>query len=141
MISPTDRFFYITYPWFTELNHFVTNCANGVIVLLKTETLFILGTVLTKLVLDNQSALKQEFHGVVQCGSANPVAVVFHSDVKGFYVEMSGMTVYFFQNCKPFRSFSVICPAKILSKNLLYSLITVNFLLIVQISFHDEKFL
>jgi hypothetical protein len=49
---------------------------------------FELGTVITKLMLGDQVAVEQQFDRIIQGGTAHPVFVVLHPDVKGLDVEM-----------------------------------------------------
>jgi len=79
---------YFLYPGITKLNHLPTFLADQVIMLSALICLFKLGDVFTKLMFDHQIAFLEQFNGIVKCGAADPVILIFHGNVQSFYIEM-----------------------------------------------------
>lgn len=76
-------------PRITEFNDIARIQVNQVIVLHALVCFLKLGDILSELMFDYQAAVKQQFDGIVQGGSAYPVIFVLHEDIKGFDIEMT----------------------------------------------------
>jgi hypothetical protein len=70
--------------------------------------------------LGNQVTILKQFNGVVQSGPAYPVLVVFHFDVKGFYIEMPFGCINLLEDGVPLRGFAVTVTFEIIGKNVFY---------------------
>lgn len=81
---------------------------NKVIVLVEPERPLELSTIASKIVFDQQVTVKQQFDGIIKCGTAYPVLVVFHSDVECFHIKVPLGIVDLSEDCESFRSFSVL---------------------------------
>lgn len=99
------RILYILDARITELNHPVALGANEVIVLFITIGLLVLREVLSKLVFTYKVAFYKQIEGIVNCGPANPVILVFHADVERLYIEMTVARVDLFKYGITFRCF------------------------------------
>ena len=65
-------------PRVTEFHHLLRIQVDEMVVLAEFVGALVLGAVVPKLVLDDQSAVEQQLNGVVERGSADEVLVVFH---------------------------------------------------------------
>lgn len=101
----------------TEFNHLPASCADKMIVLFALVRFFELGNILAELMLNNESAIKKEFNGIVKSGTANPVLFVLHEDVKGFDVEMAFVGIYFFEYRESFGRFSMPFAFKVIDED------------------------
>ena len=101
------RLFYFMNPGIAKLINPAASSADDMVMLFARKGFLKLGDILSKLMLDNQSAIQQKFHGVVQRSPAYPVAVVFHVDIQRFDIEMSVPCINLIQNCESFGRFPV----------------------------------
>jgi len=108
-------------PWIAIFFDPAANGANDVIMLFAGISLFKLSNVLTELVLDHQPAVKQQFHGIIQGGTAHPVTVVLHMDIQLFHIEMAIPDIHLVENSKPFGSFPMTFPLNIIGEDLFYN--------------------
>jgi hypothetical protein len=78
----SNRFFDLMDARITIFIHPAADRANNVIVLLAGIGFFKLRDILAELVLDHQTAIKQQFHRIVQRGTADAVTIIFHVDIQ-----------------------------------------------------------
>lgn len=71
-----------------EFNEFSTLRTDQMIVLLTFICALKVCHIFTKLMLDNQTTIKQKFYRVVESCSAYLVVLVFHKNIEGLYIEM-----------------------------------------------------
>jgi hypothetical protein len=71
----------IVNPGITKLNHFITICANQVVMLAKSIGLLILSKIFTKLMLADKVTFHKDIQRIVNRRSANPVIFIFHADI------------------------------------------------------------
>lgn len=76
-------------PRVAEFNDIARLQVNQVVVLHAVISLFELRYILTELVFHHQVAVQQQFNGVVERRPADPVVLVFHENIQGFYVKMT----------------------------------------------------
>jgi len=114
-----NRFFNFMDSWVAKLINAAANGADNMVMLLAGIGFFKLRDILSELVLNDQTAIEQEFHGVVQGSAAHPVAVVFHVDIQRFHVEMAIAGIYFIENGKSLGRFAVPLLFDVLRKDLL----------------------
>lgn len=91
-----------------------------VVVLLEFEGTLKLRTVVPELMFGYQVTVLQQFNGIVQSGTAYPVLVIFHLEIKGFDIEMPFSGVNFFQYGETFRCLPVPVTFKIFGKYFFY---------------------
>jgi len=103
-----------------KFKHLAAIRTNQVVVLLKFKRLLELCHIPAKLVLGNQVGFDKQLYGVVQCGPADPVFVVFHLNVQRLYIKMTVAVVYLLENGKALGCFAVTLVLKVLLKKLLY---------------------
>ena len=107
--------------WVAVFQHLTGVKINKVVVLPELVGMFVLGSVVAKLVLDHQIAVEQQLHGVVQGGATDAVFVVFHPVIERLDVEMPVDRVDLLKDGKPLRGFSEIVIVKIIGEYLLDS--------------------
>lgn len=103
-----------------EFDHLARIGHDDVVVLLVEIRFFVMRLVLAELVFAHQSAVEQQFYGVVQRGTRHAVILVFHLDVEVLYIKMLFTVVNFLQDRVAFRRFAVPFVFKISRKNVLY---------------------
>ena len=82
--------YYFMYPGITELNNFSCFKVDKVIVLSALIGSFKLRYVLSKLMLNYQITVEEEFNCIVKCCPANPVILIFHKNVQRFNIKVAG---------------------------------------------------
>ena len=107
-------------PRVAKFYHFVALGTDNVVVLPEAIRFFVLGQVLTELVLAYQVVLYQQVQGIVYGGAADLVVLIFHADVQRFYVEVAAPGVDLFQNGVAFRRFAEAFAFEVGGKNFLY---------------------
>lgn len=132
-----DRILDLLYTRITELQHLAGIQTYEMIVLAGTETLLELGTVVSKLMFDNQAAGEQKLDSIVKRCPADPVLIVLHPDIETLYVKMPVGAVDLLEDGEPFRGLSMPVGFQILGQNLSYSLkgVVVVFLHLTQVLF------
>ena len=68
-------------PWVAELDDITRIHIYQVVVLHATVCLFELGNVFAKLMFYHQTAVQQQFNGIVKCGPAYPVVLILHKNI------------------------------------------------------------
>ncbi len=106
----------------TKLKNAAILDVDKVVVLFEFKGTLILGAVVAKLVLGYQVAILEQFYGVIESSTANPVLVVLHLNVEGLNVEVAFGCINLSQNSKAFRRFAVLVAFKILGKDLFYGI-------------------
>ena len=89
-----------------ELHHFMAFGANNVVVLAVPVAFLVLGKVAAELVLANEALLDQKVQGVVDGGTAHLQPTLLHAGVKLFDIEVTGTSIYFFENGIPLAGFA-----------------------------------
>lgn len=102
-----NGFLYLFNPVVRKFKDFTCTQVNKVIVLLEPERFFKLCTIISKLVFGNKVTIKQEFNGIIKGGTANPVIVGFHFNIKGLYIKMPFGCINLLQNGISFWSLPV----------------------------------
>ena len=67
----------------------------------------ILCLIFSKLVFSNQFTFQQEFNGIVKGRPTYPIILIFHIDIKGFYIKMIITIINFLENGVAFGCFSM----------------------------------
>lgn len=68
----------------------ITGCKiYKMIMLFEFVRLLKLSAIILELMLNNQIAIEQQFHGIVKSCPAHPVFVVFHLDIQGLDIKMT----------------------------------------------------
>jgi len=104
-----------------ELHHLFRLNVNEMVVLAELVGAFVLGAVVPKLVLDDQSAVQQQFDGVVERRPTDEVLVVLHLVVERVDVEMPVGGVDFLEDGKAFRRLAQFPLLKVFDEYLLDS--------------------
>lgn len=74
--------------------------------LLKAIGPFVLSQVFAKLVLGDKIAADEEFQGIVYCGTADSVVLVFHMYIQGFGIKVIIASVNLLENGISFGGFA-----------------------------------
>ena len=109
-------------PWIAEVDDIARIHVDKMVVLHATVSFLELGDVLAELMLHHQAAVQQKFNGIVKCGPANPVVLILHEDIEGFYIEMAVPGINLVQNGISLGCLTVPLSFKIICKDLLDSL-------------------
>jgi len=102
----------------TEFNDVAGIHVDQVIMLHAAKCLFELGDVLSKLVLDHQAAIQEEFNGIVQGSPADPVVFILHEDIEGFYIKVTVSRVDLVQNGISLGGFTMAFFLQVFGENL-----------------------
>jgi len=112
----------LLYAGIAKFNDFTTFLTYQMIVLFALIGFFKLRNVLAELVLHHQVALQKQFDRVVKRRSANPVILVFHTDIQGLYIEMIVPGINFVQNGIPLGCFPMSSFFQVTRENLFYGI-------------------
>lgn len=103
-----------------KLSHLLTLHTDQVIVLTAAVRSFILGQILSELMLAYQITLNQQIERVIHRGTTHPVIFVFHVDVQRLNIKMAIQRINFFEYGVPFWRLAKLLIFKISSKDFLY---------------------
>ena len=94
----------------TEFHDTLRLQIDEMVVLAELVGAFVLRTVVSKLVFDDQTAVEQQVDSVIQSGSADAVLVVFHAVIQRVDVEMPVSSVDFLEDGKSLGSLAQLPP-------------------------------
>ena len=80
---------YFVDPRITEFDNFSGPDINEMVMLAALICFFELGYIFTELMFYYKAAVKEDFNSVIKSCPAHPVILVFHENIKRFYVKMS----------------------------------------------------
>jgi hypothetical protein len=113
----TDNF---TYSRVAEFNYPTCLHINQVIVLAALKRPFKLCYIFPELMFGYKITVEEELNGIIKGCPAHPVILVFHEDIKRFYIKVSGPRIDLIKNGIPFWCLTVTFSFKIFGEYLLY---------------------
>ncbi len=99
-----------------------TSQANEVIMRLSVIGSLILRLILSELVFEDESALKEQVDGIIKRRAADTVVLLLHKGVEFLYVKMSLTAIYLIENCEALRCLAMSLRFQIFGKQFLYGL-------------------
>lgn len=116
---PRHGFLYFMNPGIAIFINPAAGCTYNMVVLLKQIGFLKLRNVFSELMLDNQTAVEQQIHSVIESCPAYAVIVVLHVDIQLLHIEMTVLPVYFVEYGKPLRSLPMSLAFNVFRKDLL----------------------